>query len=654
MTDTTARVPRRLHRWLEPELFQPFVLGIFLCLSLSEFVRGALVLSLLPTYGRSVLHFRVEWTALALSLHYLVDNLLRTPSGWLVDHVGERSVLLTGFAISTASVFGMMNAHTITLLIASLCAYGVGANVVWPSVMSGISRATPEGKRALFMSYVYIFWLLGAGLGPVIINFLVGGTYRIAFLFLLSVDAIGFLTAFALVRRSRTSTWRAGQVIPGDIAAQDQSRDSILAPARNTAWDNRRDNSRDNRRDNGPDNTLDNSRKYSRDDSAETVRDTARSPKLIPGSAASGLAHRIAKYGRFRPTVLSLVLDRQKLIGLRSAYLSETALELGLPARRPRRTLRDLRHVARDPQRTLRDLQHTLRDPRSVARDSRDAVPTVGISKDLIPSIGNSRDTVPTVPPIGSSRDADPTVPTVPTARDPFASSDGFALDANPVHHATSVGAMRDGSQFTEASTRKTDWESVWRNIKEVSFLFPGMFAQTFAVASLIPILSVYANAVLKLSGAMYSLMLVAAGSVTVIGLIPTGKLIDRIGPRTPLVVAFLTAGTGLALFPLFRTVPFTFALVCLLGASYSFILPAWNAVLDRSIDEDKKGSLWGVFMTVEGFGSAAGPYLGGLVWDRIGPSAPFWVSAVVILIMGLLYTVLPIEKRFRARSVRA
>ena len=76
--------------------------------------------------------------------------------------------------------------------------------------------------------------------------------------------------------------------------------------------------------------------------------------------------------------------------------------------------------------------------------------------------------------------------------------------------------------------------------------------------------------------------------------------------------------------------------------------------MLDRSIDEDKKGSLWGVFMTVEGFGSAAGPYLGGLVWDRIGPAAPFWVSAVVILIMGLLYTVLPIEKRFRARSVRA
>ncbi len=49
--------------------------------------------------------------------------------------------------------------------------------------------------------------------------------------------------------------------------------------------------------------------------------------------------------------------------------------------------------------------------------------------------------------------------------------------------------------------------------------------------------------------------------------------------------------------------------------------------------------------MTVEGLGSAAGPYLGGLVWDTISPRAPFVVSAAVIFVMGLLYMVLPIER---------
>ncbi len=74
-------VSSRLSKWLEPELFQPFVFGVLISLTLSEFVRGALTLSMIPTYGKSVLGFAVEWTSLALSIHYLADNLLEIPRG---------------------------------------------------------------------------------------------------------------------------------------------------------------------------------------------------------------------------------------------------------------------------------------------------------------------------------------------------------------------------------------------------------------------------------------------------------------------------------------------------------------------------------------------------------------------------------------------
>ncbi|QSO51063.1 MFS transporter [Alicyclobacillus curvatus] len=531
MPNTVSRAPRLIGRWLEPELFQPFIFGIFVCLSLSEFVRGALTLSLLPTYGRSVLHFAVEWTALALSLHYLVDNLLRTPSGWLVDRIGERSVLLIGFCISTASVFWMMHAHTVVMLILSLCGFGVGANAVWPTAMAGIGHSTPETKRASFMSYLYIFWLLGAGLGPVVINFLVGGTYRPAFWFLFGVDAMGFVAAFVLVRERTIVRGRASDGGASHSGATDGG---------------------------------------------------ASHSGATDGGAAEG---GVADGGR--------ATDGKRVRG-----------------------------------------RNSWGRQRVSARSTMDSNPVGGWKRIGGQSAINRR-------PVGGRS----------SGRD----GNNLGRDAFGIEVALEPGLVRlDAVAHIYPRRRKAaNWSEMWQNIKEVSFLFPGMFAQTFAVASLIPILSVYANAVLHLSGAMYSMVLVSGGAITVMGLIPTGKLVDRVGPRAPLVIAFLAAGLGLAVFPFLRTLPFTFGLVCLFGASYSFILPAWNAVLDKSIDEDKKGALWGVFMTVEGFGSAAGPYIGGLMWDRIGTFAPFWVSAGVIILMGLLYMVLPIERGYRTRAVR-
>ncbi len=405
----------RLSKWLEPELFQPFVFGVLISLTLSEFVRGALTLSMLPTYGKRVLGFAVEWTALALSIHYLADNLLRSPAGWIADKFGQRTVLLTGFAIAAGSVFWMMNARSIPALIASLALYGIGVTPMWPAAVSGIGAATPEKSRAQFMGYMYVFWLAGVGLGPILINLVIGRTYTLAFWLLIGVEVAGFLLAWVLVRNA-----------PRPHGAESESS---------------------------------------------------------------------------RP------------------------------------------HVTWD----------------------------------------------------------------------------------------------------------RAYWQSLWTNVKQVAFLFPGMFAQTFAVASLIPILSLYANVVLHLSGAMYSTILVVGGGLTVLLLVPAGKLVDKFGARQFLVTAFVVSGMALMAYPFVHALWTTFVAVGILGLCYAFILPAWNSVLDRSIDPDKKGTLWGVFMTVEGLGSAAGPYLGGLVWDTISPHAPFVVSGAVILLMGLLYIVLPIDRPKRS-----
>lgn len=192
----------------------------------------------------------------------------------------------------------------------------------------------------------------------------------------------------------------------------------------------------------------------------------------------------------------------------------------------------------------------------------------------------------------------------------------------------------------------RSDWLSLLTNVREVSRLLPGMFVQTFAVSCLMPILSLYAKVVLHLTGPMYSLLLVCGGGLTILGLIPAGRLVDHYGSRRFLIIGFLVGGVGLGIYPMFRSTLTTYLMVAVFGITYAFILPAWNSVLDKNIDPDKKATLWGVFMTVEGLGSAVGAFVGGLVWDAISPEAPFYLAAVIIVAMGILYSVIPLDRK--------
>jgi predicted MFS family arabinose efflux permease len=190
----------------------------------------------------------------------------------------------------------------------------------------------------------------------------------------------------------------------------------------------------------------------------------------------------------------------------------------------------------------------------------------------------------------------------------------------------------------------------LWKQIKSVAYLFPGMFAQTFAVSSLLPNFSLYVRSVLAASGAVYSAILATLGAGVISLLIPAGHWVDRRGKRPFLVSGLWTVGVVLGLYPLgmrghlLTPLGWTFATVAVLGMAYAIVLPAWNAVLDGSIAVKSKATLWGVFMTVEGLGSACGPVVGGWVWEHFGPLASFWLSGGVVATVGLAYLFLPVE----------
>ncbi len=180
----------------------------------------------------------------------------------------------------------------------------------------------------------------------------------------------------------------------------------------------------------------------------------------------------------------------------------------------------------------------------------------------------------------------------------------------------------------------------IGRAVRRLHLLALGMFLQTFAGGMLVPVLVPYARDVLHLSHAQLILLLTAGPGLTVLLLIPLGRLADRLGPRR-------VVGGGVILAPLVLwAVPSCGVVWCLaplaaaLGAGYALVLPAWNAVVLDRVPQQGRGVVLSFVMALEGLGAALGPAAGGRVADLQGPAVPFRAAALALAAAAVLYHV--------------
>ncbi len=187
-------------------------------------------------------------------------------------------------------------------------------------------------------------------------------------------------------------------------------------------------------------------------------------------------------------------------------------------------------------------------------------------------------------------------------------------------------------------------------NLRTAAWLIPGMFVQMLALGMILPILVPFSRDHLHLaSSAEYGLLLLAGGAVTVVCLLPMGRVVDRMGSKVPLVVGFALAAAAVVLLGLGDLGGGVLYRVLLLGFSYALILPAWNGLQVGQIDEERRGVLLGLFMAIEGLGIASGSAAGGALYT-MNFRAPFLATAAILVAIGLFYLVVPNE-RFHARK---
>ncbi|MCU6713168.1 MFS transporter [Paenibacillus sp. J5C_2022] len=188
----------------------------------------------------------------------------------------------------------------------------------------------------------------------------------------------------------------------------------------------------------------------------------------------------------------------------------------------------------------------------------------------------------------------------------------------------------------------RRQWKALRIKLIRMRMLLPGMILQTMAASMLVPILPAFAADRLHLSGTQYSILLTAGGLFAVLGLVPMGKLSDKLGGRRGfLAIGFILFAFGL--YALAWEPSFWYCLIIAigLGLSYSAILPSWNALLAAYVPQKQEGVGWGLLSTFEGVGVMIGPIVGGVIATASGDTAVFWTSAIIFLLIGLFYAML-------------
>jgi MFS family permease len=158
-------------------------------LFLVEWVRGAFLIAFLPSYAVSRLGFDVSLVGVAVSVHYLTDTLIKGFVGHLLDRFSVRLVIHGGLILAMLGIGLMMVAHVGWVLLAAAGLLGVGFSPIWLVCLSQVK----EENRASQMGHLYIYWLAGLGLGPVLLNFIMDFGDKTAMLVLIGVFAMGWL-----------------------------------------------------------------------------------------------------------------------------------------------------------------------------------------------------------------------------------------------------------------------------------------------------------------------------------------------------------------------------------------------------------------------------------------------------------------------------
>jgi MFS family permease len=123
------------------------------------------------------------------------------------------------------------------------------------------------------------------------------------------------------------------------------------------------------------------------------------------------------------------------------------------------------------------------------------------------------------------------------------------------------------------------------------------------------------------------------------------GPLVKRFGEKRLSLMAIGGVAVGLLLFATARNEAMVWAAICVFGLANGLFLPVITSLVSFEADSRSRGAVMGMFNASSSAGRIVGPALSGPVYFKLGPAAPFVISAVLAVIGAVLLS------RVRAKS---
>lgn len=196
----------------------------------------------------------------------------------------------------------------------------------------------------------------------------------------------------------------------------------------------------------------------------------------------------------------------------------------------------------------------------------------------------------------------------------------------------------------------KEQLDQIVEVMKRHMILFPGILLQGASISALLPILPTYATKVVGVTTIEYTVAIAIGGIGCAISMLFLSKIIDKNSTGFMYTVIFV----GFILFTLFifglslvNNIIVVWIVAAFIGLMYGILLPAWNTFMAGHIDPSEQEETWGVFNSVQGFGSMIGPLFGGLIAQfSNGLNNTFYVSAFIFLLLAIFYGIYFIKSK--------
>jgi DHA1 family tetracycline resistance protein-like MFS transporter len=163
-------------------------------------------------------------------------------------------------------------------------------------------------------------------------------------------------------------------------------------------------------------------------------------------------------------------------------------------------------------------------------------------------------------------------------------------------------------------------------------------FSTSFAFAGMESTFGLWADHRLHWGPRQVGIVFAVVGTVLVIvqgGLI--GRITKRYGEARALFAGTLAITIGLALLALAMEPVLGIAASCWLALGMGLASPSTSSLISQQAAADEQGGILGVNQSIGSFARIAGPAVAGQAFELAGPSAPYVVGALVMLISAVI-----------------